>query len=293
VGGTLRILALIDEFTKQCVGHYVARSINAQDVMRTLAQAISEHGAPAHIRSDNGSEFIARTVRDGLALRGIKTLYIDPGSPWQNGFIESFNDCARRELLDREQFYTLSEARVVFAGWIDDYNAYRPHGAIGYLTPHELMGGTPGLRPSGLTQEPSKTTLLEATQLQHYGWPHKPSPITSRRKESSNLAKQCRGSEPSTFSGGRPANYQVFGSHCWQRSVCADLGRKRCREKVPCSSAWSPPCVDAFIPDQVVPRAWDERQPIQHDIRVVVALEEPIGVIVSQGIGKRLPHLER
>lgn len=147
VGGTFRILALIDEYTKQCVGNYVARSINAQDVMRTLAQAISEYGAPEHIRSDNGSEFIVRTVRDGLALRGIKTLYIDPGSPWQNGFIESFNACARRELLDREQFYTLSEARVVFAGWIDDYNAYRPHGAIGYLLPDETMAANP---PYGL-----------------------------------------------------------------------------------------------------------------------------------------------
>jgi putative transposase len=165
VGSTFRILALIDEFTKQCVGHYVARSINAQDVMRTLAQAISEHGAPAHIRSDNGSEFIARTVRDGLALRGIKTLYIDPGSPWQNGFIESFNASFRKELLDREQFYTLTEARVVIADWVEDYNAYRPHGAIGYLTPYEFTGREPGLRPGGLTQEPSKTTLLEATQL--------------------------------------------------------------------------------------------------------------------------------
>jgi putative transposase len=157
VGGTFRILALIDEFTKQCVGHYVARSINAQ--------AISEHGAPAHIRSDNGSEFIARTVRDGLALRGIKTIYIDPGSPWQNGFIESFNASFRKELLDREQFYTITEARVVIADWVEDYNAYRPHGAIGYLTPYEFTGREPGLRPSGLTQEPSKTTLLEATQL--------------------------------------------------------------------------------------------------------------------------------
>jgi transposase InsO family protein len=165
VGGTFRILAIIDEHTKECVGHHVARSINAEDVMRSLARAISEHGAPGHIRSDNGSEFIARVVRDGLALRGIKTLYIDPGSPWQNGFIESFNACARRELLDREQFYTLSEARVVFAGWIDDYNAYRPHGAIGYLTPDELMGGTPGLRPSVLTLEAPQTTLPEATQL--------------------------------------------------------------------------------------------------------------------------------
>jgi transposase InsO family protein len=120
---------------------------------------------PWSARSDNGSEFIARTVCDGLALRGIKTLYVDPGSPRQNGFIESFNACARRELLDREQLYTLSEARVVISGWIDDYNTHRPHGALGYLTPDELMGGEPGLRPSGLTQEPSKTTLPEATQL--------------------------------------------------------------------------------------------------------------------------------
>ena len=115
VGGTFRILALIDEFTKQCVGHYVARIINAQDVMRTFAQAISEHGAPEHIRSDNGSEFIARVVRDGLALRGIKTLYIDPGSPWQNGYVESFNSRFRDECLNGEQLYTLSEARVVIS----------------------------------------------------------------------------------------------------------------------------------------------------------------------------------
>ena len=137
VGGTFRILALIDEFTKQCVGHYVARSINAQDVMRTLAQAISEHGAPAHIRSDNGSEFIARTVRDGLALRGIKTLYIDPGSPWQNGYVESFNCRFRDECLNGEQLYTLSEARVVISDWICLYNEERPHGGVGYLTPNE------------------------------------------------------------------------------------------------------------------------------------------------------------
>ena len=96
---------------------------------------------------------------------GLIHLRSRPYAPWQNGFIESFNACARRELLDREQFYTLSEARVVFAGWIDDYNAYRPHGAIGYLTPDEFTGREPGLRPGCLTQEPSNPTLLEATQL--------------------------------------------------------------------------------------------------------------------------------
>jgi len=98
-------------------------------------------------------------------LRNIKTLYIDPGSPWQNGFIESFNASFRKELLDREQFYTLTEARVVIADWVEDYNAYRPHGAIGYLTPYEFTGREPGLRPGCLTQEASKTTLPEATQL--------------------------------------------------------------------------------------------------------------------------------
>ena len=165
VGGTFRILAIIDEHTKECVGYHVARSINAHDVMRSLARAISEYGAPEYIRSDNGSEFIAKVVREGLALRNIKTLYIDPGSPWQNGFIESFNASFRKELLDREQFYTLTEARVVIADWVEDYNAYRPHGAIGYLTPYEFTGREPGLRPGCLTQEPSKTTLTEATQL--------------------------------------------------------------------------------------------------------------------------------
>lgn len=165
VGGAFRIFAIIDEFTKQCVGHHVARSISAHDVMLGLVRAIGEYGAPGYIRSDNGSEFIAEVVREGLAARDIKALYIDPGSPWQNGFIESFNGCFRRELLDREQFCTLSEAKVVVAGWFEDYNIYRPHGAIGYLTPHELMGREAPLEPPCLTLETSKTTLLEATQL--------------------------------------------------------------------------------------------------------------------------------
>jgi len=164
LGGTFRIFGIIDEHTKECVGYHVARSITAKDVLHALARAISEHGAPEYIRSDNGSEFIAKVVREGLAARNIKTLYIDPGSPWQNGFIESFNASFRKELLDREQFYTLTEARVVIADWVEDYNAYRPHGAIGYLAPYEFTGREPGLRPGCLTQEASKTTLPEATQ---------------------------------------------------------------------------------------------------------------------------------
>ena len=165
VGGTFRILALIDEYTKECVGWHVAWSIGAADVLQALTRAISEYGAPEHIRSDNGTEFIAGVIRTGLAVRNIKTIYIDPGSPWQNGFIESFNASFRSELLNREQFYTLSEARVVIADWVEDTNAYRPHGAIGYLTPYEFTGRSPGHRPGCLTPETTKTNLPEVAQL--------------------------------------------------------------------------------------------------------------------------------
>jgi transposase InsO family protein len=136
-GGGFRTLVLIDEHTKQCVAHHVARRIGAEDVMAVLAKAIESYGAPEHIRSDNGPEFIARTVRDGLANRGIRTLYIDPGSPWQNGYVESFNSRFRDECLNGEQLYTLSEARVVISDWIGIYNEERPHGGVGYLTPNE------------------------------------------------------------------------------------------------------------------------------------------------------------
>jgi transposase InsO family protein len=112
-----------------------------------------------------GPEFSARTVRDGLANLGIRTLTIDPGSPWQNGVIESYNSCFRREFADRWWFHSYDDIAVAMGDWLWDYNCYRPHGAIGYLTPDELMGGTPGLRPSVLTQEPTETTLTEATQL--------------------------------------------------------------------------------------------------------------------------------
>jgi transposase InsO family protein len=136
-GGGFRTLVLIDEHTKQCVAHHVARHIGADDVMVVLAKAIESYGAPEHIRSDNGPEFIARTVRDGLANRGIRTLYIDPGSPWQNGSVESFHSRFRDECLNGEQLYTLSEARVVISDWIAVYNEERPHGGVGYLTPNE------------------------------------------------------------------------------------------------------------------------------------------------------------
>ena len=139
-GGGFRTLVLIDEYTKQCVAHHVARRIAAEDVMAVLAKAIESYGAPEHIRSDNGPEFIARTVRDGLANRGIRTLTIDPGSPWQNGVIESYNSCFRREFADRWWFHNYDDIAVAMGDWLWDYNRYRPHGSLGFKTPDEFAG---------------------------------------------------------------------------------------------------------------------------------------------------------
>jgi putative transposase len=140
VGGTFRILAIIDEHTKECVGHHVARSINAEDVMRSLARAISEHGAPGHIRSDNGSEFIAESVQGFMSEQGIKAIYIDPGCPWQNGVIESFNSRFRKEFSDRWYFHNYDDIMVAMNDWLLDYNRYRPHGSLGFMTPDEFAG---------------------------------------------------------------------------------------------------------------------------------------------------------
>ena len=134
-GGKLRMLNVIDEHTRECLCIHVDRRINAKKVRQIMARLIDEHGAPEHIRSDNGSEFIERDLRHWLARNGIKTLYINPGSPWQNGYIESFNARLREECLNREQLWTLTEARVVLEDWRWKYNHIRPHRSLGYITP--------------------------------------------------------------------------------------------------------------------------------------------------------------
>lgn len=113
------------------------RSIGAYKLCEILGEAIRIHGAPDYIRSDNGPEFIARYLQNWLKKKNIKTLYIDPGSPWQNGYVESFHDKFRRECLSREIFYTLSEARVLIERWRGKFNAVRPHRSLGMLTPNE------------------------------------------------------------------------------------------------------------------------------------------------------------
>jgi transposase InsO family protein len=138
-GSAFRILTLIDEHTRQCLAAHVAWSIRATDVLAVLAAVMREHGVPQHIRSDNGPEFIAYAIQDWLRERQIKTLYIKPGSPWENAYIESFHDKLRDECLKREVFGNLAEARVVIGQWKQHYNEYRPHSSLGYRTPAEVV----------------------------------------------------------------------------------------------------------------------------------------------------------
>jgi transposase InsO family protein len=137
-GRMLKILPVVDEFSRKCFAIEVARSITAQDVIRVLERLFEEHGEPEFIRSDNGPEFIAKVVQKWLSERGAKTLYITPGSPWENAFSESFNSRLRDELLDRELFASEAEARVLLEEHRQEYNEERPHSGLGNKTPAEF-----------------------------------------------------------------------------------------------------------------------------------------------------------
>ena len=134
-GRKLKMLTVVDEFTRECLAIPVARRLDSRDVIRTLAQLAAERGMPAYIRSDNGSEFIAHAVREWLQERGGQTLFIAPGSPWENAYIESFNGKFRDELLAGEIFYTVLEAQYLVARWKKEYNERRPHSSLNYQTP--------------------------------------------------------------------------------------------------------------------------------------------------------------
>ena len=134
-GRKVRLMTLIDEFTRECLAIRVARRINGMGVIEAMADAMIVHGVPEHIRSDNGPEMTAKIVRQWLANVGAKTLFIEPGSPWENGYCESFNGKLRDELLNGEIFYSLKEARIVIALWRKHYNTVRPHSSLGYRPP--------------------------------------------------------------------------------------------------------------------------------------------------------------
>jgi putative transposase len=134
-GKPFRMLNVIDEFTRECLAIQVARNIKAGDVEACLTELFCTRGIPEHIRSDNGSEFTAKSIRKWLNELGAKTVYIEPGSPWENGYVESFNGKLRDELLNGEIFYTLQEAKILIEKWRREYNQVRPHSALGYKPP--------------------------------------------------------------------------------------------------------------------------------------------------------------
>jgi len=134
-GKAIRMLTMIDEYTRECLAIEVNRKLNSQSVMDVLSQLFIERGTPQYIRSDNGPEFIAKRLRWWLKCHKIDTLFIEPGSPWENGYIESFNGKLRDELLKREIFDTLYEAQVLIERWRIEYNTIRPHSSLGYRPP--------------------------------------------------------------------------------------------------------------------------------------------------------------
>ena len=134
-GLPLRMLTVVDEYTRECLAIDVARKMGSDDVLERLAWLMATRAVPQHIRSDNGPEFTAQVVRDWLAKVGTRTLFIEPGSPWENGYVESFNGKLRDELLNRESFYTLEEAKVLIEMWRKHYNQVRPHSSLGYRPP--------------------------------------------------------------------------------------------------------------------------------------------------------------
>ncbi len=134
-GRLLKLLTMVDEYTREYLTIDVARSMTSEHLLSRLAELMVYRGVPDHIRSDNGPEFTAHAVRDWLARVGVKTLFIEPGSPWENGYCESFNGKLRDELLNREIFYTVREAQVVIGNWRREYNTVRPHSSLGYRPP--------------------------------------------------------------------------------------------------------------------------------------------------------------
>jgi len=143
-GRAFRILAILDEYTRECLAILVERRINSEDVINQLFNLFVFRGIPEYIRSDNGPEFTSKAIRNWLTRLGVKTLFIEPGSPWENGYIESFNGKLRDELLNREIFATLVEAKILIEQWRKEYNQIRPHSALRYRppAPEAIMAST-------------------------------------------------------------------------------------------------------------------------------------------------------
>lgn len=147
-GSQLKWLSIVDEYTRECLALKADRSITAEDVIDTLAELFAMRGVPGAIRSDNGPEFVAGAIRRWLSQVEVQTRYIAPGSPWENGYAESFHSRVRDEFLALEIFDNLPAARALTATWRDDYNHHRPHGSLGYQTPSEFAAACAASAPA-------------------------------------------------------------------------------------------------------------------------------------------------
>ena len=160
------MLNVVDEFTHECLAIRINRKLKAIDVIDVLSDLFILRGVPGHIRSDNGPEFVAKAVQDWIAAVGAKTAYIEPGSPWENGYIESFNARLRDELLNGEIFYTLREAQIIIESWRRHYNAIRPHASLGYKPPApEVFVPAFTAWPASLRRPAPPTTLAQPPAL--------------------------------------------------------------------------------------------------------------------------------
>ena len=153
-GRKLKLLTVLDEFTRESLAIEIGRSIRAKDVIVVLEYLFMVRGIPKFIRSDNGPEFIADKIKKWLKNNHVETLYIEPGSPWENGYIESFNGKLRDDVLNREVFYSVKEAKVIVESWRLEYNNHRPHSGLGYMTPAAFAAGCiPSASPTAQPQE--------------------------------------------------------------------------------------------------------------------------------------------
>ena len=154
-GSVLKWLSIVDEYTRECLTLKVDRSITSEDVIDTLSELFAMRGVPRCIRSDNGPEFIAQAIRRWLAQVKVQTLYVEPGSPWENGYAESFHSRVRDEFLALEIFESLAAARLLTAAWREDYNHHRPHGSLGYQTPAEFAAACAASAPASAAPQPA------------------------------------------------------------------------------------------------------------------------------------------
>lgn len=169
-GSTLKWLSIVDEYTRECLALKVSRSITSEDVIDTLAELFAMRGVRKHIRSDNGPEFIAGAIQRWTQQVGVETLYIEPGSPWENGYAESFHGRLRDEFLAVEEFESLPAARALTAAWREDYNHHRPHGSLGYVTPAEFARRCAASAPASFARQPTlqqHTDLTQSVPSQH------------------------------------------------------------------------------------------------------------------------------